>query len=178
MAPIPLGNTEEDPFARGDQGLRHQHIQFGTGTLDPVLVLELAAPLDTWNLRIFAQTQLPLYENTHGYLAPTQTYGGASVGHLVVGALSGSAGFDVSHETPESWSGVDRQDGNLGRTELLGALSVSYGLADGMIAFDVRVPIVRHLVQGNDAQGEFSSPVALSLAYARVFGAEERARAR
>src|SRR5688572_32805371 len=29
---IPLGDTEEDPFALGDQGLAHQHIQMGTGT--------------------------------------------------------------------------------------------------------------------------------------------------
>jgi hypothetical protein len=29
---VPVGRTEDDPFVRGAQGLRHQHIQFGNGT--------------------------------------------------------------------------------------------------------------------------------------------------
>ena len=39
---LPLGSTEEDPFARGRAGLPHQHIQFGTGTFYPVLRSTLA----------------------------------------------------------------------------------------------------------------------------------------
>ena len=33
---IPLGRTEENPFELGRRGLPHQHIQFGTGTWDPL----------------------------------------------------------------------------------------------------------------------------------------------
>jgi hypothetical protein len=36
---IPLGRTEPNPFELGRRGLPHQHIQFGTGTWDPVVGL-------------------------------------------------------------------------------------------------------------------------------------------
>ena len=34
---LPLGKTEENPFTRGELGLPYQHLQFGTGTVNPVL---------------------------------------------------------------------------------------------------------------------------------------------
>ena len=36
---VPLGRTEPNPFALGREGLPHQHVQFGTGTWDPMLGL-------------------------------------------------------------------------------------------------------------------------------------------
>src|SRR6185436_12804523 len=39
---IPIGRTEEDPFARGDLGIPHQHIQMGSGTVNPVVAAEVS----------------------------------------------------------------------------------------------------------------------------------------
>ncbi len=72
---LPLGRTEEDPFELGDSGLRHQHIQLGSGTLDPVLVVEASRKLGELELGIFAQAQASLYENRHGYRAPWKVNG-------------------------------------------------------------------------------------------------------
>lgn len=36
---LPLGDTVANPFDLGRRGLRHQHVQFGTGTWDPLLGL-------------------------------------------------------------------------------------------------------------------------------------------
>ena len=33
---VPTAQTQPNPFTLGDEGLRHQHIFFGTGTYDPI----------------------------------------------------------------------------------------------------------------------------------------------
>ncbi len=37
---LPVGRTEEDPFARGDLGLPHEHSQFGAGTFEPLIGID------------------------------------------------------------------------------------------------------------------------------------------
>jgi hypothetical protein len=167
---FPLGSTEEDPFALGDRGVRHQHIQLGTGTFDPVLVLEANAPIETFQLQVFVQGKVSLYENTHGYRAPARIDAGTSIGHALIGDLGGSVGLDLSHETHERWSGVVRQDGNLGRTELLAALGLTYTLGASMLTLQARFPIVRHIVEGSEKPGTLSSPLMLSFGFAHMFG--------
>ena len=42
---LPVGKTEEDPIKAGHAGEKHLHIQFGTGTFDPLLELHYTASL-------------------------------------------------------------------------------------------------------------------------------------
>lgn len=167
---LPLGSTEEDPFELGDQGLRHQHIQFGSGTFDPIAILELARSFDGVVLQAFVQAQLPLYANRHGYQAPWRVYGGTSAGTLLVGKLFGSLGVEAFHEDAEEWNGERRQDGNLGRTEVLGAATLSHAFGATEATFGVRVPLYRHVVSGDEPPGTLSSPVTLSLGVLHTFG--------
>jgi hypothetical protein len=167
---LPLGSTEEDPFELGDQGLRHQHIQFGSGTFDPIAILELARSFDGIVLQAFAQGQLPLYENRHGYHAPWRVYGGTSVGTLLVGKLFGSLGIEAFHEDAEEWSGERRQDGNLGRTDVVGAATLTHAFGATEATLGVRVPVYRHIVTGDEPPGTLSSPVTLSLGVVHTFG--------
>lgn len=169
---IPLGNTEEDPFALGDEGLRHQHIQLGTGTFDPVLVLEASVPMGGTQLQLYVQGVLPLYENSHGYRAPWRVSGGSAVVVKLVESLSGKLGLEAMHEAEEHWQGVARQDGSLGRSELGGLFGVAYAIDESTLSLDVRVPFVRHIVEGDESPGTLSSPLALSLRFDHVFGAE------
>lgn len=173
---IPLGRTEENPFALGDRGLRHQHIQLGSGSFDPVLVLEAARALDRFQLQFFAQGQVPLYENSHGYRAPWRVYGGASLGTTIVGKLAGALGLEAFHEAAEEWDGELRQDGNLGRSELLAAATLTQGIGATELLLGVRVPLVRHIVTGDEPPGTLSSPVTLSLGISHVFGASGATR--
>lgn len=168
---MPLGATRENPFELGDGGLRHQHIQLGTGTFDPVLVLEAARTIDAWELGFFAQGQASLYENQHGYRAPWKIAGGGTVGRELVGKLSGSLGVEAFHEAAERWDGEIRQDGNLGRTELLGAVAARQMIGDGQqLNLSLRISLWRDIVVGDEPPGTLSSPVVLSLAYSGVFG--------
>ena len=167
---LPLGGTEENPFELGDRGQRHQHIQFGSGTFDPVVVLELARSFDGLELQAFAQGLFPLYENRHGYHAPWRVYGGTSLGTLLAGKLFGSLGVEAFHEDAEEWDGERRQDGNLGRTEVLGAATLSHAFGATEASLGVRVPFYRHIVSGDEPPGTLSSPVTLSLSVVHVFG--------
>jgi len=171
---VPLGSTEKDPFELGDQGLQHQHIQLGTGTFDPLLVLEASIPVAGMQLQLFAQGVLPLYENSYGYRAPWRVQGGTAVVAELLKAFSGKLGIEVLHEAEERWQGVVRQDGSLGRSELGVLFGVAYGLGASSFSLDVRVPFVRHIVVGDEAPGTISSPLALALRFDHIFGSEPK----
>lgn len=170
---LPLGKTEEDPFQLGDQGLRHQHIQLGTGTFDPVLVLEASRAFEAVRLGFFAQGQMSLYENSHGYRGPFKLYSGASLGTTLIGKLSGSLGPEFSHEGADRWNGVERQDGNLGRSELLAAFTLTQAIDATQLSLGVRLPLWRHIVVGDEPPGTLSSPVTAFLSVTYVLHAYE-----
>jgi hypothetical protein len=169
---LPLGRTEEDPFELGDRGLRHQHVQLGTGTVDPIGVVEASRSFEGIELDFFAQAQLSLYENGHGYRAPLRVSGGGTIGTKLVGKLEGGLGVEGFHEGPERWDGIVRQDASLGRSEILAALVATQTLGKTTLSLGLRFPLVRHVVTGEDPQGELSSPVTLSLGVAHIFGGQ------
>jgi hypothetical protein len=169
---LPVGRTEEDPFRLGDRGERHQHIQLGTGTFDPVLVLEASKPLGSAQLSLFAQGVVPLYENGHGYHAPWRVHGGVAVALSLLDSFGGKLGIEALYEAAERWHGVRRQDGSLGRSELLGLFGVTQAFGDSRLSLDLRVPVVRHIVQGDEPPGKLSSPAALVLRFDYTFGGE------
>lgn len=171
---VPFGSTEEDPFELGDQGLRHQHIQLGSGTFDPVLVLEANIPVAGMQLVLFTQGVLPLYDNSHGYRAPFRVNGGSALVAELFDSVSGKLGLEAMHEAEEHWQGVARQDGSLGRSELGGLIGAVYAFGESSLGLDVRVPFVRHIVQGDEAPGTLSSPLALALRFDHVFGSEPK----
>jgi hypothetical protein len=167
---LPLGSTNEDPFELGDRGARHQHIQLGSGTVDPVLVLETSRAFDAITFEAFAQGQASLYENSHGYQSPWRVSVGAAAGTKLVGKLSGTLGGEVFHDDAERWQGQIRQDGNLGRTEILASIGLRQEVERGTFSLGARVPLWRDIVVGTEPPGTLSSPLILSLGYTHVFG--------
>ena len=166
---LPIGRTEQDPFALGDIGIRHQHIQFGTGTFDPVAAFDMSKGFGKLQLSAYVQGQISVYQNRHGFRAPARAYAGVQLGTRLVGKLSGAIGPDVLYEGPERWGGAIRQDANLGRTEVLIGTAISHNFDTGLITLVVRVPVYRHIVQGSEVLGRLSSPVMASLIFSRSF---------
>ncbi|HEU5058714.1 MAG TPA: thioredoxin family protein, partial [Kofleriaceae bacterium] len=164
---VPLGRTEEDPFALGDAGMRHQHIQFGTGTFNPVVGAEVARDLGPLALRAYALTQQVLYENDKGYRAGDR-YGAG------LGALSPlgtrrwrfELGGEVQGETAEEWNGVRHEDdGNRGRVDVLASAAIGRSLGAGIDGFlGVKVPVYTHVVGG-----QLEYPVVIELGVSRLF---------
>jgi hypothetical protein len=84
---LPLGRTEEDPFRLGDMGLPHQHIQFGNGTFDPLLALDVSRSFGRLQAAAYGQAQLTLYANTKGFQAGSRLFAGLSAGGRVAEKL-------------------------------------------------------------------------------------------
>lgn len=164
---IPLGRTEEDPFALGEMGLAHQHIQMGTGTVNPVLALELARPWGAWRLGAFALSQQVLYENGKGFQAGDRYAGGVAVRRRIGARWSLRGGIDVQGETAERWSGiVPTDDGNRGRFDLILGAGASWSAAERLdIDLSVKVPAVTHVVGG-----QLDMPAIVELGAAWSFG--------
>ena len=167
---IPVGSTEEDPFALGDQGKRHQHIQFGNGTFDPLAMADASRTIGRFDLSAYAQAQLTVYENSKGFKAGDRYFTGLQAGTLAIERVTVALGLDVMAERPERWGGEVQQDGNLGRTELLGGVSLSRPFGLTLATLIARVPLYRDIVTGDEPQGQLSSPLMLSLLLSRTFG--------
>jgi hypothetical protein len=167
---VPVGHTEEDPFALGAQGRRHQHIQFGNGTVDPLLMLDLSRTFGKVDLSVYGQAQLTVYENRKGFRAGNRFFAGAQAGVLAVEKLTVALGTDVLWERPERWGGEIQQDGNLGRTELLGGVSLTRPFGATIASLMARVPVYRDIVTSDEPQGRLSSTVMLTLMLSRTFG--------
>jgi hypothetical protein len=175
---LPLGSTEEDPFARGRAGLPHQHIQFGTGTLYPVLAADVSHDLGRLRLSGYAQVLLFLYENEHGYRAGNRFTGGLAPDFEVIPKLRVGLAGDVVNEQPERWGGVVQQDGNVGRTDVLVGGNVSYSLGAWTSSLSVKVPVYQHFIEsahdhGADP-GQLTYPAIINLAVQTRFGGGDR----
>lgn len=166
---VPLGSTEKDPYELGERGIRHQHIQLGTGTFDPTLALEASHFFDPINWQWFAQTSAALYENRHGYQAPFRVQSGFGGTGTLVSDLSGGLSLGVFHETAEHWQGVARQDASLGRTEAYAEVSLSQLWEEVQFGLNARFPLYRHIIEGDEPTGSLSSPLAIQLSVSRAW---------
>lgn len=162
---LPLGRTEEDPFELGDMGLAHEHSQFGSGTLQPLLGVEAARTFGSVRAEVFGLTLQSLYENKHGYYAGDRYAGGAGVASsLGTTKWRFRTTVEIQHETAERWNGIVRTDeGNTGRTDVLAGAEVMFRLTDDWHAgVSVKVPVYTH-VQGG--QLDMSPYLGLSLGW-------------
>ena len=65
---IPFGKTEEDPWVLGDNGMEHLHIQFGTGTFNPIVDMRYSFPVyNRLSANVSIRGKFPFYENSKTY---------------------------------------------------------------------------------------------------------------
>ena len=161
---LPLGRTEPNPFTLADLGLPHQHIQFGTGTWDPVVGVAAGRRFGEVGFTVSGLARFMLAENSHGYQAGNRYYGDATATRRLAGAWSAALGLDLSREQAERWDGrVRTEEGNLGRTDLLLAAGVSRGIGGvGALSVTARVPI---LTRSRGAQVDY--PVIVTVGWVR-----------
>lgn len=164
---VPLGKTEEDPFALGDAGLPHQHIQFGTGTFNPVVGVEVDRDLGPLAVRATAITQQVMVENGKGYRAGDRYSGGLGiVSPLGTRRWRFELGGEVQGETAEEWNGVSHtDDGNRGRVDVLASAGAEHVIGGGFTGYlGVKVPVYTHVVGG-----QLEYPIVVELGVARLF---------
>jgi thiol-disulfide isomerase/thioredoxin len=166
---IPLGVVHDDPYKLTAQGLPHEHIQFGTGTWDPVLSLDASVPIGSFTLAGFAGLQAPLYQGPQGYRAGARSQGGLVLA-WPVDSVTLRFSAEAFHERPERWQGrVPTGDGNQGRTDVYLAPGVTWNFAgEWMVSADVLVRAYSHVVNA-----QLDMPVVLNLSIGRLFHLEQ-----
>ena len=110
---IPFGKTEEDPWKLGDAGLEHLHIQFGTGTFNPIADLHYNLPLyEGLGASVGIRGKFPFYENSKTYRGSRElTYTG-NLNYRFNNWISFQAGYFGSYQSYAYWAG--EQDINTG----------------------------------------------------------------
>lgn len=172
---IPLGRTEADPFAAGEAGEEHQHIQFGSGTFNPLLSVDVTHPAGRFELRGYAQALFFLYDNQHGYRAGNRYLGGLAGETVVASKVRLGVGVDVLNEQPERWGGEIQQDGNVGRTDLLVGGTVGYQMGNLTASLSVKAPVWQRFIEAghthDDEPSQLTYPAIVNLALQTRFTA-------
>jgi hypothetical protein len=160
---IPLGRTEPNPFRLGREGLTHQHLQFGTGTWDPILGVGLGRRFGATQLSLTALGRLVVATNDHGYHAGHRLAVSAAADRRFGRSWGGQFGVDLAREESETWDGRREEEGNLGRTDLLVSLGVSRTLGTaGAVTLTVKLPV---LTRATGAQLDY--PMVVGLGWSR-----------
>jgi hypothetical protein len=138
---VPLGRTEENPFELGRRGLPHQHIQFGTGTWDPLAGAGAGRRFGAVTATASVIARLPVSENGHGYRAGRRVVWMTTADRRISGPWHAQAGLDYARETAETWDGVIEEEGNLGRSDLLLSAGVARQISARALVVTARVPL-------------------------------------
>jgi hypothetical protein len=143
----------------GRRGVPHEHIQFGTGTWDPLVGAAMATRAGSVHLQASAWARVVLLTNAHGYRAGDRFTLLTSAARPVAPAWTASAGLQLARENAERWDGRVENEGNLGRTDLMALAGISRSLLRGGTAgVTVLLPL---LTEAHGAQ--VSYPLIVSL---------------
>ena len=159
---LPTGGLEENPFELGDQGVTHQHVQFGNGTVDPTLSVDATRGLDRAQFSLYAVGQASLYDNRKGFRAGPRATLGFAGGYKTSRALW-SMTIEGSAEGAQRWDGEIESDGLVGRQELRLGVRGLWHLGSTTLGAGLQVPVYRNLKSGVEGPSELRSPVNLSI---------------
>jgi hypothetical protein len=137
---IPVGRTEDDPYVLGAAGMPHEHVQFGTGSFDPLLECFYFTPVAE-RVRASANLQgkFSLYENSKGYRGPVQISSGVSLSFNPTEQLSLNAGWSFYYQSYAHWDG--KRDINSGLISNGAVGGASYQISDDIyLSLSVRIP--------------------------------------
>ncbi len=112
---IPFGNTEEDPWKLGEKGEEHLHIQFGTGTFNPIVDLHYSLPVyKGLATHTSLRAKLPFYENSKTYRGSNElTYSGG-LNFRLNKWFTFRAGYLSIYQSFAHWDGeIDKNTGLL-----------------------------------------------------------------
>jgi hypothetical protein len=165
-ATFPVGSTVANPFELGREGKRHEHIQLGTGTVDPFAGIDMQRAIGRFLVAGWILGKATLYDNGHRYRAGNQLMGGVDVtSNLWTQRWTFTLGALVYHEEAERWSGIVESEGNLGRTDLMLDTTIGWRFVEKWtLSVGARVPFFTAAVGG-----QLNTPAIGLLTIARPF---------
>ena len=147
---VPTGGTVENPYRLGEQGIQHVHIQFGTGTYDPLLETSYSAPLaGRVSAGAYLATRVPFYENDRGFRAPPDATLGAHIAHRMTDRLQLRLEGAVFAQGYGQWDDVRDENTGLLATSITGGATWQAGLVS--LSADVRYPLSQRTLTEGDA---------------------------
>jgi hypothetical protein len=166
-AMLPFGRTlDADPFELGRLGIPHEHIQFGAGTVRPVLGTAVGYDFGLVGLDASLFGTLSVATNSIGYRPGQRIDGSLRVSSaLGLPRVRFGVGGEVLHESTETWQGLQQEEGNLGRTDVLAVLSARWTALSRLGVFGaIKVPLYVNAVGA-----QLSYPFYLELGVASGF---------
>lgn len=147
---MPTGKTVENPYRLGDQGVQHLHIQFGTGTIDPLIEGSYSAPLyGRVSAGAYFAGRLSLYENRRSFRGPPEASVGLHLSHATTDRLRlrvEGGGFVQGYG---HWDGVRDENTGLVTISLGGGATVR--VSSIYLSADARFPISQRTLAEGDA---------------------------
>lgn len=110
---IPFGKTEDNPWVLGDAGLEHLHLQFGTGTFNPIVDLYYNLPIyKRFATRTSLRVKFPFYENSKTYRGSRELTYTAGLNYRLNKWFSFQAGYLGIYQSYAYWNGeIDKNTG-------------------------------------------------------------------
>lgn len=148
---LPTGATEDDPFKAGAAGNQHLHIQFGTGTFDPLLEFNYNVPLPRrFSVGGYASGRFPLYENSKNYRGPLEVTTGLYGGYSLTDRLNLHTNLLFYYQGFAHWDGVrDMNSGLVATSGMLGATATIWEKT--RLGLDIRLPFTQRTLGDGDA---------------------------
>ena len=103
---IPVGETVENPLAAGEAGIQHQHIQFGSGTFDPLAEIYYTLPQrGKLSFSGYLLGRFPSYENSKGFRGSTEVTLDLEGQYQLTEPLAAHVGFVGLYQDFSKWDG-------------------------------------------------------------------------
>jgi len=162
---IPIGKTEENPWELGDAGIEHLHIQFGTGTFNPIANLQYNLPLYRGlTITASARGMLPFYENSKTYRGSAELGWTVGFTYRLFDWFSFSGNYLGFYQSAAAWAG-DR-DINTGLRYSMAAFGMSLATLEGIsVAANVMFPLTQETLYDGSDTIEFGNLVSFTTSY-------------
>lgn len=162
---IPIGKTEENPWELGDTGIEHLHIQFGTGTFNPIVSLQYNLPLYRGlTMTASARGMFPFYENSKAYRGSAELGWTAGFTYRLFDWFSFSGNYLGFYQSSAAWAG--ERDINTGLRYSMAAFGMSLATLDGIsVSANVMLPLTQETLYDESDAIEFGTLVSLTTSY-------------
>ncbi len=147
---LPTGRTVENPYTAVSRVHPHSHIQFGSGSVDPLLELSYIAPVRvSASAGIFLSAHVPLYENSKTFKAAPEASLAVSVMRSVNERVSVRAQAMTYLQRYGYWGGV--RDENMTGLQSTGAgIGADFRVAGITLSMDASYPLAQRTLLPGD----------------------------
>lgn len=147
---MPTGRTVENPYRLGSEGIEHLHIQFGTGTADPLLEASYHSPIGgRLSAGAYVAGRFPFYENARSFRAPVDATSGGHLSHRTTDRLQLRLEASVYAQGYGYWDGARDENTGLVSTSIAGGATLRAGAMS--VSADVRYPLSQRTLTEGDA---------------------------